>query len=441
MPGLTYEGAREYWTPRRLTLDIRGLNARSSDVREDIKGPTTSAPEQAIQGFLRKAGLASVTEAHVHGPEEGRFLRRPHRQAGPPGRRDHRRGDAGHHPQLSLAEIDALRRRLGKTRCAALGAPAAIDRLHLRFGDGGDARRALRGRRPRRRQCHLRPPLPRAGRDHRAPLRRLCRQSGKGEGRARCRAPQADHRDGRQQYRVRQRPRTGRGRGPAGRGLRPRRMAAGADGHVRGRVPGDPVGNHPPDHQDQPEMFRHPQAGRRDAFQPLHPHRQHRGEGWRQGDRARQRQGRARPPVGRQALLATRPARPAGPRHAEGVGRKVRPRPGKAARPAHGQARRAERHLPCQAGHPGRPRRAHPQARRRTREGIGADPVLVDRAVVLAKADLRTEAVGEFPELQGIMGRKYASCFRARTPRSPRRSRTTGSRRAPPTACLPTRSA
>ncbi|MCF3640661.1 glycine--tRNA ligase subunit beta, partial [Rhizobium sp. TRM95111] len=38
----------------------------------------------------------------------------------------------------------------------------------------------------------------------------------------------------------------------------------------------------------------------------------------------------------------------------------------------------------------------------------GADPALVDRAVVLAKADLRTEAVGEFPELQGIMGRKYA---------------------------------
>ncbi len=38
----------------------------------------------------------------------------------------------------------------------------------------------------------------------------------------------------------------------------------------------------------------------------------------------------------------------------------------------------------------------------------GADPALVDRAAVLAKADLRTEAVGEFPELQGLMGRKYA---------------------------------
>jgi glycyl-tRNA synthetase beta chain len=39
---------------------------------------------------------------------------------------------------------------------------------------------------------------------------------------------------------------------------------------------------------------------------------------------------------------------------------------------------------------------------------VGADYKLVDRAVVLAKADLRTEAVGEFPELQGVMGRKYA---------------------------------
>ncbi|MNU77038.1 Glycine--tRNA ligase beta subunit [compost metagenome] len=39
---------------------------------------------------------------------------------------------------------------------------------------------------------------------------------------------------------------------------------------------------------------------------------------------------------------------------------------------------------------------------------VGADPILVDRAAVLAKADLRTEAVGEFPELQGLMGRRYA---------------------------------
>jgi len=72
--GLTYEAAREYWTPRRLTLDVRGLTARSRDISEEIKGPSTTAPEQAVQGFLRKAGLASVAEAHVHSdPKKGDF--------------------------------------------------------------------------------------------------------------------------------------------------------------------------------------------------------------------------------------------------------------------------------------------------------------------------------------------------------------------------------
>ncbi|PBB17698.1 glycine--tRNA ligase subunit beta [Mesorhizobium sp. WSM4313] len=72
--GLTYEAAREYWTPRRLALDIRGLTARSKDIREEIKGPSTTAPEQAVQGFLRKAGLSSIGEAHVHSdPKKGDF--------------------------------------------------------------------------------------------------------------------------------------------------------------------------------------------------------------------------------------------------------------------------------------------------------------------------------------------------------------------------------
>ncbi|RWL44786.1 MAG: glycine--tRNA ligase subunit beta [Mesorhizobium sp.] len=72
--GLTYEAARDYWTPRRLALDIRGLTARSKDVREEIKGPSTTAPEQAVQGFLRKAGLSSIAEAHVHSdPKKGDF--------------------------------------------------------------------------------------------------------------------------------------------------------------------------------------------------------------------------------------------------------------------------------------------------------------------------------------------------------------------------------
>ena len=72
--GLTYEGAREYWTPRRLTLDIRGLTARSADQREERKGPRTDAPEKAIEGFLRGAGLASVSEAQVvSDPKKGDF--------------------------------------------------------------------------------------------------------------------------------------------------------------------------------------------------------------------------------------------------------------------------------------------------------------------------------------------------------------------------------
>ncbi len=72
--GLTYEGAREYWTPRRLTLDIRGLNARSADSREEIKGPSTKAPEQAVTGFLRKAGLSDVSQAQVvSDPKKGDF--------------------------------------------------------------------------------------------------------------------------------------------------------------------------------------------------------------------------------------------------------------------------------------------------------------------------------------------------------------------------------
>lgn len=72
--GLTYEAARAYWTPRRLALDVRGLTARSRDVREDRKGPSTKAPEAAIQGFLRSAGLASIEEAHVHSdPKKGDF--------------------------------------------------------------------------------------------------------------------------------------------------------------------------------------------------------------------------------------------------------------------------------------------------------------------------------------------------------------------------------
>ncbi|MEO1746963.1 MAG: glycine--tRNA ligase subunit beta, partial [Pseudomonadota bacterium] len=84
--GLTYEAAGDYWTPRRLTLDVRGLTARSADQVDERKGPRTDAPEKAIQGFLRGAGLSSIDDAEVKSdPKKGDFyvatIRKPGRAA------------------------------------------------------------------------------------------------------------------------------------------------------------------------------------------------------------------------------------------------------------------------------------------------------------------------------------------------------------------------
>src|SRR5690606_3179185 len=55
--GLTYRAAQAFSTPRRLTLAIEALTAESRAVREERKGPATTAPEAAVQGFLRSTGL------------------------------------------------------------------------------------------------------------------------------------------------------------------------------------------------------------------------------------------------------------------------------------------------------------------------------------------------------------------------------------------------
>ncbi|WP_127115988.1 glycine--tRNA ligase subunit beta [Shimia sediminis] len=56
--GLTYAGAHGFSTPRRLTLALEGLLAESPTVREERKGPKVGAPDKAIEGFLRGAGVA-----------------------------------------------------------------------------------------------------------------------------------------------------------------------------------------------------------------------------------------------------------------------------------------------------------------------------------------------------------------------------------------------
>jgi glycyl-tRNA synthetase beta chain len=55
--GLTYSSAAAFTTPRRLALTVEGLPAMSPDTREERKGPRTDAPEKALEGFLRSTGL------------------------------------------------------------------------------------------------------------------------------------------------------------------------------------------------------------------------------------------------------------------------------------------------------------------------------------------------------------------------------------------------
>jgi glycyl-tRNA synthetase beta chain len=71
--GLVYEGARAFVTPRRLALSVHGVPARQPDLREEKKGPRVGAPENAIAGFLKAAGLKSISEAKVQPDKKGDF--------------------------------------------------------------------------------------------------------------------------------------------------------------------------------------------------------------------------------------------------------------------------------------------------------------------------------------------------------------------------------
>lgn len=70
--GLVYEGARAFVTPRRLALAVHGLPAQQPDTHEERKGPRVGAPQGAIDGFLKAAGLTSLDQAKiVSDPKKG----------------------------------------------------------------------------------------------------------------------------------------------------------------------------------------------------------------------------------------------------------------------------------------------------------------------------------------------------------------------------------
>ena len=72
--GCTYEAALAFATPRRLALHIVGLPAQQPDTREEKKGPRVGAPQQAIDGFLKGAGLTDLSQATIQSdPKKGDF--------------------------------------------------------------------------------------------------------------------------------------------------------------------------------------------------------------------------------------------------------------------------------------------------------------------------------------------------------------------------------
>jgi glycyl-tRNA synthetase beta chain len=71
--GLDFEEIRTFATPRRLTAVVDGLPTRSPDVKDERKGPRVGAPEQAIAGFLKAAGLKSIDQAEIREDKKGSF--------------------------------------------------------------------------------------------------------------------------------------------------------------------------------------------------------------------------------------------------------------------------------------------------------------------------------------------------------------------------------
>jgi len=72
--GLAFETAAAFVTPRRLTLVVDGLPEKQPDLREERRGPRVDAPEKAIKGFLASVGLESVDQCTTKETDKGTFL-------------------------------------------------------------------------------------------------------------------------------------------------------------------------------------------------------------------------------------------------------------------------------------------------------------------------------------------------------------------------------
>ena len=191
------------------------MPAQQPDLKEEKKGPRVGAPERRDPGFPKAAGLDLDRSGQGAARQEGRLLCRRDREEGPAGdrsdRRDRARGGAG---------LSRGRNRCAGARAGSPGCGRCI-RSSRPSGRRPRSRRSCRSRSTAsRRQTNARPPLPRAGAVQGEALRRLCGEAREGQGRARSGAAPRDHPRRRQEPRLRAGLRTGRGRGPAGRGRR-----------------------------------------------------------------------------------------------------------------------------------------------------------------------------------------------------------------------------
>jgi len=81
---LTFNSSAAYATPRRLALMVEGLPTQQPDVTEEKKGPKQGAPSQAVEGFMKANGLASLDEAELRETDKGAFYFLVRRIAGRP---------------------------------------------------------------------------------------------------------------------------------------------------------------------------------------------------------------------------------------------------------------------------------------------------------------------------------------------------------------------
>ena len=385
--GLVYEGAKAFVTPRRLALAVHGVPVRQPDVREEKKGPRVGAPDNAIAGFLKAAGLKSIGEAKVQPDKKGDFyvavIEKPGRAA------IEVIGEILPDVIKSFPWPKSMRWGAPSSEPGALTWVRPLHSIVATFGpeteepdivpfavDGIAAGNETRGHR-------FLAPEPFTVRRLDDYLQKLDKAKVVLDAERRrdiilTEAKQLAFAQGLELV---------EDEGLLAEVAGPRRMAGGADGLVRRKLSANPRGSDPRHHPQQPEMLRAARRRARQAGRQVPSGLQYRSRGRRQGHRRRQRARHPRAAVGCEVFLRDRSEDAARRPAAEVQGHRVS-REARARRPSASSASSGWR--------PNSRRSSAPTWRKQNARRS------------LCKADLLTEVVGEFPELQGLMGKYYA---------------------------------